>query len=684
MVNLRLQGRIVKSVVATLLVLPCLGSAQSEPERKPSKSLAATIMIDASKPLSFKVPPTVFGTFLEPIGNSIYGGLWADALVNPSFEDNLWSAPRIAEMIKADPVLAQSSELGLPLPWEPLYGNQGARYEPRWNDAANSFRSVLIMALPHAETGIRQKVYLPVHRILRYKASIFAKHVRGPTSIELSIRIRNKPDSSLAAQSIELIGDVWRKYSVDLDIPEGKLDPLEPADFVISARDQTRVLVDQAALFPADAIENMDPDAIAMSRAMKTPLVRFGGNFTSAYHWRDGVGPLDKRVSMINIPWGMPEYNQFGTDEFLRYCELIGAQPQIALNLGTGTPDEAASWVQYVNSQWGNHSGGLLWELGNELWGTFQVGYPTLDFVAARTRMFSDAIRAADPRAQLIATGGDEDSYSDWNAQQLKNPAATFEYLSTHFVVGDSETVRKDPSPDFLAAATFALPVGLEQKLHAMHEQMENSGAKAVRTAFTEWLFLAPQDAAPRFDNMGGAIAAAGFLNMLLRNADIVPISDMTGIMEFGGIWKKRGQVFGTPAYYAFSMYSNSGIAQPVMIATRRETYDVHEGIRRLPEIANVPYLDVVAGLNDKGDVLTIFCVNRDLSRDLRAGITLRGFTPASSTVETLYSLSIYDQNDEAHPSAVHPRSEPVSIDSPAFSFTFRHESVTIIQLKRR
>jgi alpha-N-arabinofuranosidase len=98
-----------------------------------------------------------------------------------------------------------------------------------------------------------------------------------------------------------------------------------------------------------------------MARALKTPLVRFGGNFTSGYHWRDGTGPVDERVSMLNQAWEMPEYNHFGTDEFLRFCELIGAEPQIALNLGSGTVQEAADWVRYVNGKWGDKSGRLLW-----------------------------------------------------------------------------------------------------------------------------------------------------------------------------------------------------------------------------------------------------------------------------------------------------------------------------------
>src|SRR5437899_4625757 len=229
-----------------------------------------------------------------------------------------------------------------------------------------------------------------------------------------------------------------------------------------------------------------------MAKAMKTPLLRFGGNFTSAYHWRDGIGPRDKRVSMLNIAWGMPEYNTFGTDEFLRFCELIGARPQIALNLGSGTTEEAAGWVKYVNEHWDEHTGGVLWELGNELWGTFQVGYPTRQRVAERTKAFSDAVRKMDPKAKWIATGGDEDSYRDWNETQLTN-AEAIDYLSTHFVVTDDRVERQNPTADFIAQADFALPVGLERKLREMHDEIqENPQARdRVKTAFTEWVYLA-------------------------------------------------------------------------------------------------------------------------------------------------------------------------------------------------
>ena len=89
---------------------------------------------------------------------------------------------------------------------------------------------------------------------------------------------------------------------------------------------------------------------------------------------------------------------------------------------------------------------------------------------------------------------------------------------------------------------------------------------------------------------MGGAIATAGFFNILLRNADIVPVSEMTGLIEFGGLWKKRGKVYGVPPYWAFKMYSTADLSRLVEVRTDSENYSVEQGSNRLPNISDVPY----------------------------------------------------------------------------------------------
>ena len=645
----------------------------------------AIIQVDAAQFVGGQVPRSIFGSFLEPIGNSTYNGLWAEVLQNPSLESGLWNAGNVSRMLRDEPALTRASELGLPLPWEPLDNSQGNRYELRYGDAANSWRSLVILGVPNQPTGIQQKIYLPVHRTLEYKGSLYARHLSGSSGVAVSIRPHNSSEV-LAAAKLNAASNQWTKYEFDFHLPEGKLHRLDPADFVVEVEGDSSMEVDQISLMPADALDGLDPDEVAMAKAMETPLVRFGGNFTSSYHWKNGIGERDKRVSMLNLAWGIPEYNTFGTDEFLHFCSLIGAEPQFALNLGSGTPQEAADWVRYIYAQW-HQRNGLTWELGNELWGNWNVGSPTLDQLAARTLAFSKAVRAVDPEAKLIATGGDPDGFAKWNSVQLTNPAGTFDYLSTHFVVTNTNIQMPHATADFIAQAAFALPVGLEQKLKSQLEQIDQNPAFAGKAhiAFTEWLFIGRQPGTPTFTNMGGAIDTAGFFNMLMRNSSIVPISNMTGIMEFAGIWKKRSQVYAAPGYYVFRMYSTAHPNRLIKVHTESGRYSVQHGVGRLPDIADVPYLDVVGALNEKMDTLTLFCVNRSLDTDIPAAIQLAGFTAGSDAqIQTLEGSSIDDTNNEDDPEHVIPMRTGAHLMTNSLRHVFPHESVTVLVFHRR
>ena len=627
------------------------------------------------------LPDTLFGSFLEPIRQATYGGLWADAIENPSFEDGLWSANNVAAMLHDRPELQRASEVGLPLPWEPLDRAQGSRYAPIRGDAANSYQSLLLMSLPGKEVGILERVYLPVQRELTYTGSLWIKHIEGPQEVRVSLRRREQPSDVLATAHIDASDAGWKKYPFTLTLKPGDLAPRDPLDFVISLSNDARAQVDNVSLLPADAIDGMDPDVLNFARDLHSPIVRFGGNFTSYYDWHDGIGPADKRISKLNLSWGIPEYNTFGTDEFLDFCRLIGARPQIALNLGTGTPAQAAEWVRYVDDHFGEHKGGNLWELGNELWGDFQVGYPSMERVAAKTLATSRAVRAVDPHARLIATGADEEHFHDWDAQQLSTPPDTFNYLSTHFVVNDRVELP-NASSDFRTEAALALPWGLAGKMQAIKQQIAESGRPDVKVAFTEWLMIAESHTSPNFSNMGGALFAGGLLNMLLRNSDAVGISDMTGIIDFAGIVKRRGMTFGTPAYWVLRTYSRARPQTLLSVASDSPTYNISHGVTRLPEIEGVPYLDVVAAKSEDGKRLILMCVNRHLFRSERAEIDVSalGRTSGMAKVTSLRSERITDENDELDPNRVVPE-----VRSERFSgkllHTFPQESVTVIEV---
>ena len=630
-----------------------------------------------------EIPVTLFGSFLEPIGYSTYGGLWADVVENPSFENGLWSAPRQDETIRSRPELSRASELGLPLPWEPLDAHQGSRYLPVRGDAGNSYQSLLVMALPGTEVGVREQVYLPVQRELRYTGSVMVKHVSGPSQVRISLRSRDHGKEELSSASINTTGNAWAKYPFQLVLPEGVVAPLTPVDLVISLTDDARAQIDNVSLRPDDAVDGMDPDVLAMARDLQSPLVRFGGNFTSAYHWEDGVGPEDRRVSVRNVSWGIPEYNTFGTDEFLEFCRLIHAQPQVALNLGTGIPSQSADWVRYIDRKWNHGRGGLLWEMGNELWGDFQIGYPSQKRIAAVTLATSKAVRAADPNARLIATGGDEDFFNGWNAQQFSNPPGTFNLISTHFVVNDKVQLEH-ASDEFRNMAALALPWGLGPRMQAIVKQASAAGHPNVRVAFTEWLMISDAHKGPNFTNLGGALFAGGFLNMVMRNANAVSVSDMTGIMEFGGIWKKRSQVYGAPAYWVLREYASRHPHWLLQVASDGPTYSIAHGVTRLPEIKDVPYLDCVASEPATKKSLILTCVNRNLAQAVTAEVDLSVLprTTGPMSVTTLKGDNLLVENDEVNPNRVVPvtSTESFEVGRP-FRHTFPKESVTVLQI---
>lgn len=416
----------------------------------PSKPMPATVTVKIGADGKERVPATIFGSFLEPIGDSINNGVVAEILVNGSLEAGLWNHTNLENMFQNQPDLIESTNTtGIPLPWEPLSRTAGNRYELHVGDAANSWQSLELLGQPREQVGIQQQVYLPVQRVLRYRASLYVKHVSGAAGV--TVLLKDQDTGTVLAQSrVEAQAGEWTKYETTLEVKAGSVRRLEAVDFGVAVDGDEKADVDEISLMPADAMGIFDPDEVAMAKAMHVTELRLGGNFSSYYHWKDGIGPLDKRLTMENIAWGIPEYNKLGTDEFLEFCKMIGAEPQFDLNMGSGTPEEAADWVRYIRD---HYKGPVLYELGNELYGRWQVGYKTVDQIAASTLDFSKAVRAAAPDAELIATGQGPLGDGKWNAAQLGNPAGTFDYLSLHFILGTNHPELAAATPDFTAAA---------------------------------------------------------------------------------------------------------------------------------------------------------------------------------------------------------------------------------------
>jgi alpha-N-arabinofuranosidase len=186
--------------------------------------------------------------------------------------------------------------------------------------------------------------------------------------------------------------------------------------------------------------------------------------------------------------------------------------------------------------------------------------------------------------------------------------------------------------------------------------------------------------------NEGGAVMAAGFLNTLLRHSAEVKIADMTGIMEFAGIWKRKEQVYAVPAFYAFQMYTSVKDDTILPVTTDSGTYSVAGGVRPLANIESVPYIDVVATRSRDGRFLTLLCVNRSLEVDIPTTFDLGSLqVTGKAKMRQIKSTSRYEQNDEVEPQHVIPLDSSVAPShSGALSVTLPHESVTVIRVPVR
>ena len=666
-----------------------LASQTAHPQITIARTMPVQVTVRVGATGTQRVPATIFGSFLEPIGNSINGGIVAQILTNGSLESGLWNHTNLEDMFRDQPELIDSSnQTGIPLPWEPLDTAAGNRFELHVGDAANSWQSLELIGLANAEVGIRQKVYLPVQRELEYHVSFYARHLSGPAGITVLFRDR-ETGKTLAQSNVDAPANAWTKYHAVLQLQSGAVRRLEAVDFGIAVEGDERADIDEISVLPADAIGILDPDEVAMAKAMHVTELRLGGNFSSWYHWNDGIGPPDKRVTMENIAWGIPEYNQFGTDEFLQLCDLLGAIPQVDLNMGSGTPEEAAEWVRYILAR---HKGRVFFELGNELYGKWQVGYKTVDQIAPDTLAFSKAVRAAAPDATIIATGQGPLGDGKWNAAQLATPPGTFDDLSLHFILGTNHPALETATPDFTAAAAYALPYAVGPYFGKVQAQIDaHSELRGrVHLAVTEWLFNSKgfgernfTDESPSWMNEGGAVMAAGFLNTVLRHASEINITDMTGIMEFAGIWKKRGQVYASPAYYTFKLYSSVAGDVVLPVSTDSGSYNVSGGIRPLDRVDGVPYIDVVATERTGSHAITLLCVNRSLNQDIPVAFDL-GDRQISGTVhaEQISADSRYERNDEVEPNHIVP--QPINFAAPdhrKLSATLPHDSVTVIHI---
>jgi len=434
-------------------------------------------------------------------------------------------------------------------------------------------------------------------------------------------------------------------------------------------------------------------DVVQALRELRVPIVRWpGGCFVSAYHWKEGVGQA--RQPSYDKAWQVEDPNTFGTDEFVAWCRLIGAEPYICTNAGSGSPEEMSDWVEYCNlasmGRWARlrRDNGFdephnvrYWSIGNENYGEWEIGAKTKDewgyFVAESAKM----MKRVDASIKLLAAALPD---VDWTLALLRRAGKYLDSVSIHGYWDRLHAV--DQPSDYVTCILRS--VEPEKSIRDTERIIGIAGYEGqIGIAFDEWNLRGwhhprtntPEGIAARDRNdlnatytMADAVFSACFLNSCLRHAETVRMANMSPVVN------TRGPLFVHPqgivkrtTFHVLAMYAQQLLPNVV------DTWVNSQSFRRGDK--QVPALDCVATCDAGMREWTIAVVNRDPEQEVACEINLGGRLLSGPAAATVLSGSDPDAyNDIAWPDRVVRQETVLTIRGGKHSFP--PHSVTVLR----
>jgi len=442
-------------------------------------------------------------------------------------------------------------------------------------------------------------------------------------------------------------------------------------------------------------------DVIEALKKLKVPVLRWpGGCFADTYHWKDGVGPKKERPSMLNVWWGnVKEDNSFGTNEFLNMCELLGAEPYLSGNVGSGTPQELSDWVKYTTHP--NSSSPMTdfrqrngrpnpwhvkyWGLGNEAWGC--GGNMKVEYYANVYRQYATFMTNWNNSDKIfrIASGASDDDYH-WTEVLMKElPAGMFDALGLHhYSVIDWS--KKGSATDYSEEEYFttmkkALFMDeLVTKHSAIMDKYDPQKKKAL--AVDEWggwydvepgtngAFLFQQN------TMRDAVLAGATLNIFNNHCDRVKMANLAQIINVlqAVILTKEEKLVLTPTYHVMEMYN------------------VHQDAMMLPlEVTSNKYIfgkDTLTAIwasasKDKNGATHISLVNVNAKQAQSVSININGASYKTVTGRILTSDKMQNYNSFENPNKIVPVTyNGAQLNGSKLNLNIPPYSVVVLELK--
>ena len=603
---------------------------------------SAQISIDATTALG-EIHDHLYGANLEHFGQSIYGGHWAEMLQDRKFagQDHMYIG--LQEGLRHE-----YSGFGVVRPWLPVNPDKKIVRFVHDNTIFYTGRQcqrITIEANDSYPHGIRQEnLFLESGRSYRIRIVL-----KGPI---------DKVNIDLDGQSwlITDVPDDWTSFEKVLQANNTNANGI----LSITFSGIGSLWIGCASMMPDDNILGHRQDVIDVIKDWSPTFLRWpGGNFVSAYHWLDGVGPIDKRPTRLDPAFNLLESNDVGTDEFVQLCRLLNSDPVLTVNMGDGTPEEAAAWVSYCNGDEHTEYGKLriengfidpynvkTWFVGNELFGNWQVGHVDPETYARNYLEFARAMRAADPDIELIAVGVPIDLYGRWNEMVAKMCGAELEELSLHYYSIRTEMMKNKPEGGNLYNAKVACSIEVESMLDQTINVLNSAGAPHVPIVFDEWNTYVDAKA-PDFIgsyDLADGIYVGGIMNGLLRRSERIKRSCIYNLINAmapyrvaptynwsfqtdGGpqstYWLANGEstdgppsAWKMPQALVLELYTKFRGDKSIQCNVEGPTF-VTEATGTLPAYDDVPIIDAAATMDSDTEKIYISIINRHESESV-------------------------------------------------------------------
>ena len=423
-------------------------------------------------------------------------------------------------------------------------------------------------------------------------------------------------------------------------------------------------------------------DVIHLVKELNIPMIRYpGGNFVSGFRWEDSIGPIANRPRRLDLAWWTIETNEVGIHEFYNWCQHVGAEINMAVNLGTRGVDAARNLVEYCNFPKGTYWSDLrrsngqespfgikTWCLGNEMDGPWQIGHKTAEEYGRLAEETAKAMKLVDDSIEVVLCGSSNrqmPTFGDWELTVLDQAYYQIDYLSLHQYYGNqkndlSHYLARSLDMDRFISEVTAMCDTVKAKKHSK---------KQINLSFDEWniwYHSAEQDeqaepwqiAPPLLEdnyNFEDALLLGCLLITLLKHADRVKISCQSLLVNTIPLilTDAKGQAWRNPTYYVMqhlSKYAKGQVLEQQIICP---VYDCEK-------IKNVPYVDSV--IVDNGNQLTIFLINRTNEQQK---ITIEHDFNLLDQGEryTLTSSDLLDKNTREEPEKIKPEINYFSIE---------------------